>query len=91
MTKDNKADVRERLGYLFKFIKLEYQVSLIQALSHFWEVITATFQLAEHKMVPTLEEYKATIRIDFESRTVEPLVELKPTSVIAEFLNLKTS
>ena len=66
MTKDNKASVKERLGYLFKLINFEYQVSLIQALSHFWKVTTATFQLGEHEMVPTLEEYKATIGVDFE-------------------------
>ena len=41
-------------------------------------------------MVPTLEEYKATIEIDFESKIIEPPIGLKPTSVIAEFLNLKT-
>ena len=90
MTKDNKAYVKERLGYLFKLINLEYQMSLIQALSHFLEVTTATFQLGKHEMVPTLEEYKATIEIDFESKIVEPPIGLKPTSVIAEFLNLKT-
>ncbi|XP_030474793.2 uncharacterized protein LOC115692171 [Syzygium oleosum] len=42
-------------------------------------------------MVPMLEEYKATIGIDFKSRIIEPPIGLKPASVIAEFLNLKTS
>ena len=50
MTKDNQAYVQDRLGHLLDLIHVEYQVSLIQALAHFWEVSIATFQFGEHEL-----------------------------------------
>ena len=70
---------------------VEHQVSLVQALAHFWEVSTATFQFGEHELVPTLEEYQAAIGINSKPRIVEPSVGLNLVSIVAEFLNLKTS
>lgn len=91
MTKENQDYVKERLEYLFELINVKYQVSLIQALAHFWEVVNVTFLLGENEMVPTLEEYKAAIGVDFKSKIVKPPIGLNPVSVLAEFLNLKTS
>lgn len=42
-------------------------------------------------MMLTLQEYKAAIGIDFKLRIIEPPIGLKPMSVLAELLNLKTS
>ena len=61
-----------KLRCLLELMHVEHQVSLVQALAHFWEVSTATFHLEEHELVPTLEEYQATIEINSKPRVIEP-------------------